>query len=114
MTISTRSGRAPSLTIRRAGYRGRYAQPARGDRGAARPSRPPDAQRAVTYGGTMDLLAELIRRTPGFRGQGRIVSYWLKTRSGQRTRVLPGGLHMSLNMSVPYEAMVWLGWEERA
>ena len=61
----------------------------------------------------MDLLAELIRRTPGFRGKGRIVSYWLKTRSGQRTRVLPGGLRMSLNMSVPYEAMVWLGWEER-
>jgi FkbM family methyltransferase len=64
-------------------------------------------------GGTMDLLAELIRRTPRFRGKGRILSYWVKTRSGQRTRILPGGLRMSLNMSVPYEAMVWLGWEER-
>lgn len=61
----------------------------------------------------MDPLAELIRRTPGFRGKGRIVSYWLKRGRGPRTRVLPGGLSISLEMSVPYEAMVWLGWEER-
>lgn len=62
----------------------------------------------------MDLLAELIRRTPRFKGKGRIVSYWLRTRSGQRARVLPGGLRVSLDMSIPYEAMVWLGWEEQA
>ena len=61
----------------------------------------------------MDPLAELIRRTPGFRGKGRILSFWLKTRRGRRTRVLPGGLRISLAMNVPYEAMVWLGWEER-
>lgn len=61
----------------------------------------------------MDLLAEIIRRTPGFKGKGRIVSHWLRTRSGLRTRVLPGGLRMSLDMGVPYEAMIWLGWEER-
>jgi FkbM family methyltransferase len=61
----------------------------------------------------MDLLAELIRRTPGFKGKGRIVSHWLRSRAGWRTRVLPGGLRISLDMSTPYEAMVWLGWEER-
>jgi FkbM family methyltransferase len=61
----------------------------------------------------MDVLAELLRRTPSFRGKGRIVSHWLRTRSGQRSRVLPGGLEIALDMSVPYEAMIWIGWEEQ-
>ncbi len=61
----------------------------------------------------MDVLAELLRRTPRFRWKGRVLSHWLRTRTGQRTRVLPGGLEISLDMSVPYEAMVWIGWEER-
>ncbi len=61
----------------------------------------------------MDVLAELLRRTPRFNGKGRITSYWLRSRSGQRTRVLPGGLRMSLDMTIPYEAMVWIGWEEQ-
>jgi len=60
----------------------------------------------------MDVLAELLRRTPSFRGKGRIVSHWLRTRGGQRSRILPGGLEIALDMSVPYEAMIWIGWEE--
>jgi FkbM family methyltransferase len=62
----------------------------------------------------MDLLAELLRRTPPFKGKGRLLSHWVRGRSGQRTRVLPGGLRMSLDMAVPYEAMVWIGWEEQS
>jgi FkbM family methyltransferase len=61
----------------------------------------------------MDVLAELLRRTPSFRGKGRIVSHWLRTRCGQRSRILPGGLEIALDMSVPYEAMIWIGWEEQ-
>ena len=61
----------------------------------------------------MDVLAELLRRTPSFRGKGRIVSHWLRTRGGQRSRILPGGLEIALDMSVPYEAMIWIGWEEQ-
>ena len=61
----------------------------------------------------MDVLAELLRRTPNFRGKGRIVSHWLRTRGGQRSRILPGGLEIALDMSVPYEAMIWIGWEEQ-
>jgi FkbM family methyltransferase len=61
----------------------------------------------------MDVLAELLRRTPPFEGKGRVFSYWLRTRSGRRRRVLPGGLEIALDMTVPYEATVWIGWEER-
>ena len=61
----------------------------------------------------MDVLAELLRRTPSFKGKGRIVSHWLRTRRGQRARILPGGLEIPLDMSVPYEAMIWIGWEEQ-
>ncbi|TML00101.1 MAG: FkbM family methyltransferase [Actinobacteria bacterium] len=61
----------------------------------------------------MDVLAELLRRTPSLKGKGRIVSHWLRTRSGQRSRILPGGLEIALDMSVPYEAMIWIGWEEQ-
>jgi FkbM family methyltransferase len=61
----------------------------------------------------MDVLAELLRHTPSFKGKGRIVSHWLRTRSGQRSRILPGGLEIPLDMSVPYEAMIWMGWEEQ-
>jgi FkbM family methyltransferase len=61
----------------------------------------------------MDLLAELLWRTPPFKGKGRVLSHWVRTRKGRRTRVLPGGLSMSLDMTIPYEAMVWIGWEEQ-
>jgi FkbM family methyltransferase len=62
----------------------------------------------------VDVIAELLRRTPRFKGKGRLVSYWLRTRTGRRRRILPGGLEISLDMTVPYEAMIWIGWEEKA
>jgi FkbM family methyltransferase len=61
----------------------------------------------------MDAFGELLRHTPQFKGKGRLISRWLRTRKGERTRLLPGGLRLRLDMTIPYEATVWMGWEER-
>jgi FkbM family methyltransferase len=60
----------------------------------------------------MDPLATLLRRTPDFKGKGRLINRWVHTRSGTATRALPGG-ELTLDLGTPYEAMVWLGFEER-
>ncbi len=64
------------------------------------------------------MLAELLQlclnRTAHFRGKGRILQWWLKlvARAGVRKRTLPGGGILHCDMSVPYEAMIWLEKEE--
>lgn len=62
-----------------------------------------------------DPVGELLRRTPRFRGKGRLQQWWLGRRSpgDVRTRILPGGTSIACDVSVPYEAEIWLGLEER-
>lgn len=61
----------------------------------------------------MDPLGYFLRATPGFKGRGRLTEYWLRqSRSGLRSRTLPGGAAIECDMAMPYEAMVWLGREE--
>lgn len=59
-----------------------------------------------------DPIATFLRLTGDFKGKGRLLGYWLRTRRGARQATLPGGLRMSLDISTPYEAMIWMGWEE--
>lgn len=60
-----------------------------------------------------DPIGTFLRLTGDFKGKGRLLGYWLRTRHGERQATLPGGLRMSLDISTPYEAMIWMGWEER-
>ncbi len=59
-----------------------------------------------------DPLAAVLRRTPPFPGKGALQVHWFKTRTGRRARLLDGGFTLDLDMTVPYEAHVWLGREE--
>lgn len=59
-----------------------------------------------------DPLGTFLRRTPPFPGKEVFQVRWLKTRTGRRTRTLDGGFTLDLDMTVPYEATVWLGREE--
>lgn len=63
----------------------------------------------------IDLLGQFLRITPGFRGRGRLTNYWLqrKRSSSVRLRQLPGGTVVECDVSIPYEAMIWLGCEEQ-
>jgi FkbM family methyltransferase len=61
----------------------------------------------------MDVLAGVLRHTPEFKGKWRLTEHYITSRHGRRVRILPGGLSLSLNMGIPYEAAVWLGLEER-
>jgi FkbM family methyltransferase len=60
----------------------------------------------------VDAIAAFLRGTSDFRGKGRLLEYWLRTRTGNRIRIV-GGHRLTLDMTVPYEAMVWLEWEEQ-
>lgn len=62
-----------------------------------------------------DMLGQFIKITPEFRGKGRLIQYWMSIRdkNAQRIRLLPGGGKILCEFSVPYEAMVWLEWEEQ-
>lgn len=62
----------------------------------------------------MDPLGYFIRHTPAFKGKRRLAWYWMARRdtSTRRVTVLPGGSRIACDLSVPYEAMVWLGQEE--
>lgn len=62
----------------------------------------------------MDLLGHLLRHTPHFRGRGRLVHHWLNRprRNDVRHRSLPGGLALPCDLTIPYEAMIWLQSEE--
>jgi len=62
-----------------------------------------------------DLLGQLIKGTPWFRGKNRLIQHWFKTRdkSGKRIRKLIDGYKIICDLSVNYEAMVWLEQDER-
>jgi FkbM family methyltransferase len=64
----------------------------------------------------MDLLGYFLRGTSAFRGRGRLVEHWLRQPhpGPARPRLLPGGATVPCDLSVPYEAMVWLRGEEEA
>lgn len=61
------------------------------------------------------LLAALLRSTGPFRGKWRLVRLWarLVDTKAPRVRVLPGGGEVLCDLSIPYEAVVWLGKEEQ-
>lgn len=64
-------------------------------------------------------VAEHIVRGSGvtnFKGRGRLITYWLKTRprDEKRNRVLPGGALMECDLAYDYDCMVFLGQEEEA
>jgi FkbM family methyltransferase len=61
------------------------------------------------------LLAALLRSTGPFRGKWRLVRVWtrLVDAKAPRARVLPGGGKVLCDLSIPYEAVVWLGKEEQ-
>ena len=61
----------------------------------------------------MDPLAKVLQGTGHFRGKRRLLRLWCRRQEGVRTRVLPGGLEMDLDLRSDYEAHVWLGLEER-
>ncbi len=62
----------------------------------------------------LDGLAGFIRRSPGFRGKPRLIKYWMEHRETEswRTRLLSASGSLRCDLSVPYEAMVWLCQEE--
>ncbi len=63
----------------------------------------------------MDILGQLIKKTPEFPGKAsRLVPFWMSNRDRRsiRQRALSGNMKISLDLSVPYEAMVWLEREE--
>ena len=63
-----------------------------------------------------DLLGTFIKHSCAFPGKSRIVKVWLnkvKQSGHSRLRTLPGSGKVSCDLSIPYEAMVWLGWEEQ-
>lgn len=62
-----------------------------------------------------DLFAEFLRRSPEFRGKGRLIAMWQqRQRPGAQARSTRWGFSMTLDTSIPYEAMAWLDREERA
>ncbi len=65
---------------------------------------------------SFNLLGELLKRSAHFRGKGRVTDFWLKGNiqgGDTRTRILPGGGEVHCDLSIPYEAMVWLEKEEQ-
>ena len=80
------------------------------------PAAADDARQRVAGRGTVwrvDPLAAFLRRAPHFKGSGRVLKLWLDTRRGKRTATLSGGLTLDLDMRTPYEAMIWIGFEEQ-
>ena len=67
--------------------------------------------------GVGDILGQILKRTQGFRGRGRLTQIWLnrcQQTQTRRVRRLPGGGRVLCDLSIPYEAMVWLEKEEQA
>lgn len=62
-----------------------------------------------------NLLGQLLKVTTAFRGKQRLIQYWMTKRDKdtKKIRVLPGGGRVLCDLSVPYEAMVWLKHEEQ-
>jgi FkbM family methyltransferase len=63
-----------------------------------------------------DVLGQLLRRTPEFRGKPRLVGLWRRRRrtGDHRVRELEGGGTIVCDVGIPYEAMIWLAREEEA
>ncbi len=61
-----------------------------------------------------NLLGHFLKTAPAFRGRGRLVRHWVnrRRRPTLRMRTLPGGARIPCDLSVPYEATVWLQQEE--
>ena len=65
---------------------------------------------------SIDLLGEFLKNSGHFRGKGKATNFWLRRVSRSRdirSRALPGEGTVRCDLSIPYEAMVWLGWEEQ-
>lgn len=63
----------------------------------------------------MDLLAYFISKTSTFPGKWRVVNLWTRTlKKGNVSRVayLPHGIKVKVDLSIPYERMVYLQAEE--
>lgn len=62
----------------------------------------------------IDLLGPFLRITPEFKGKWRLQKLWLESRKANDLRIghLPSGARVYCDVSVPYEAMVWLEKEE--
>jgi FkbM family methyltransferase len=62
----------------------------------------------------MDFLGWLLRHTPSIKGKRRLAWYWMAKRDtfAVRRTTLPGSTQITCDLSIPYEAMVWLGMEE--
>lgn len=60
------------------------------------------------------ILATILQRTGAFRGKWRLVRRWtrLVDASAPHLRDLPGGGRICCDVSIPYEASIWLGLEE--
>ncbi|MEY2537849.1 MAG: hypothetical protein QOG67_1589 [Verrucomicrobiota bacterium] len=60
-----------------------------------------------------DILGNILRITPHFRGKSRLRRLWESAVShGLRQAILPDGSIVSVDMEIPYERMVWLQSEE--
>ncbi len=59
-------------------------------------------------------FAHLLRILPPIRGRHRLERWWFRQArpAGNRIGRLPGGARLWCDLSIPYEAMVWLGREE--
>jgi FkbM family methyltransferase len=60
------------------------------------------------------LLGYFIKSTPWFRGKNRLIQYWMKRRDKKTNKIRKiGGYQIISDLSIDYEAMVWLEQEER-
>jgi len=60
-----------------------------------------------------DLLGDILRVTPRFRGKWRLQRFWeRRLRRDCRLAKLPEGSLVEVDMGIPYERMVWLEAEE--
>ncbi len=61
-----------------------------------------------------DILGNLLRVTPAFRGKWRLRRIWERTvpRGDRRIARLPEGSILNVQLDIPYERMVWLQDEE--
>lgn len=63
----------------------------------------------------MDIIGQLIKLTPEFRGKWRLIRYWMNHQNDNtvKLRVLPGGEKVYCHLCIPYESMVYLEREEQ-
>ena len=61
-----------------------------------------------------DIIGNMLRITPWFRGKWRLIRVWERRlpASERRLACLPDGSTVEVQMSIPYERMVWLQAEE--